>query len=599
MQRIVVRHLTGSKSNQVEEFPLAHFKEVIIGRDPSCSVKYDADRDDLVGRKHARIAPDSSDPSQFVISDLGSRNGTFVNRQRIVGMARIAPGDVVQFGAGGPEFQFDLEPRPQIAPRSTSEAGSPSPVPPTRTAASAIPSTRYGDATQNSFAPMTAPAYPHPGVGKATVERLIAETRSDSRKKMIIIGAAILGVVAVVAAFLIYHSISTRNQIESDLASAAPMPPSLIAKNNMNSVVYIEAGWDFIHTPSGGKVYHEYMLNLNPVTKQPFIPGLRQRYVPVYIQSSNGTIEPSLTTNPKTTYDGNGNNQPIGGTHTASGFVVGSEGFIITNRHVAAAWTSSYDLSDAVPGLIFKLTDENGTTSLSDSRQGNNTGLTGWPIGILREINSNSSLKRWTPSESKAFGRKPIKGKLLEGRNVYLEVTFAKTELPYKATLVRPSNRHDVALIKIDTPQSVAAIQLNDNYDQIQPGDTVTIMGYPAVSGDVLVSTKSQDPFNRAQQYKVVPDPTVTGGLVGKLLRDEQAASHHEERDYYSEFGDSIQLTANSIGAGSSGGPVFDDHGRVIGIFYAKRRSNEGAIVTFAVPIRYGMELMRTSPVMK
>ena len=35
MERIVLRHLSGSKANQVEEFPLAHFKELIVGRDRS------------------------------------------------------------------------------------------------------------------------------------------------------------------------------------------------------------------------------------------------------------------------------------------------------------------------------------------------------------------------------------------------------------------------------------------------------------------------------------------------------------------------------------------------------------------------------------
>src|SRR5258706_15308049 len=93
MERIVLRHLSGSKANQVEEFPLAHFKELIFGRDPSASVKYDPNRDDLVGRQHAKIAQDPNDPTQFSISDLNSRNGTFINRQRIVGSARIAPGD--------------------------------------------------------------------------------------------------------------------------------------------------------------------------------------------------------------------------------------------------------------------------------------------------------------------------------------------------------------------------------------------------------------------------------------------------------------------------------------------------------------------------
>src|SRR2546421_7855112 len=100
MQRIVLRHLSGSKANQVEEFPLNFFKEVVLGRDPSCSVKYDPDRDDLVGRQHAKIVQDSSDPNQFIISDLNSRNGTFLNKQRLVGTARIAPGAIVQFGPG-------------------------------------------------------------------------------------------------------------------------------------------------------------------------------------------------------------------------------------------------------------------------------------------------------------------------------------------------------------------------------------------------------------------------------------------------------------------------------------------------------------------
>src|SRR6476661_2767846 len=123
MERIVLRHLSGSKANQVEEFPLSHFRELVFGRDPSSSVKYDPNRDDLVGRQHAKIVQDPSNPSQFIVTDLNSRNGTFVNRQRIVGSVSIAPGDTVQFGAGGPEFQFDLEPRPQHDMRPTRMPG--------------------------------------------------------------------------------------------------------------------------------------------------------------------------------------------------------------------------------------------------------------------------------------------------------------------------------------------------------------------------------------------------------------------------------------------------------------------------------------------
>src|SRR6202158_2782117 len=100
MQRIVIRHLSGSTANNVEEFPLNHFSEIILGRDPSATVKYDPDRDDLVGRQHAKIAADPTDPTQFTVTDMNSRNGTYVNKQRITSAAKIAPGDQIQLGPG-------------------------------------------------------------------------------------------------------------------------------------------------------------------------------------------------------------------------------------------------------------------------------------------------------------------------------------------------------------------------------------------------------------------------------------------------------------------------------------------------------------------
>ena len=59
----------------------------------------------------------------------------------------------------------------------------------------------------------------------------------------------------------------------------------------------------------------------------------------------------------------------------------------------------------------------------------------------------------------------------------------------------------------------------------------------------------------------------------------------------YSNVGDVYQLTANATGTGNSGGPVFNEQGRVIGIFFASRRMG-GASVTFAIPISYGIEIM-------
>src|SRR5687767_7377569 len=171
MERIVLKHLSGSKANQVEEFPLNHVKELILGRDPSSTVKYDPDRDDLVGRQHAKITQDPNDPSQFIVSDLNSRNGTFVNRQRLTGTTRINPGDVVQLGPGGPEFVFEIEPRPAGATKATRVAST-GPMAPTMPGP---PSTRVAPTGGAGFPPPTTPSGPAPsgGVGKATVERIV------------------------------------------------------------------------------------------------------------------------------------------------------------------------------------------------------------------------------------------------------------------------------------------------------------------------------------------------------------------------------------------------------------------------------------------
>jgi hypothetical protein len=115
IERIVLRHLGGSKANQVDEFPLSHFKELSFGRDSSLEVKYDS-RDSVVSLRHAKIRQDPLDSTRFTISALDGQSDTYLNKDRVRGVVQITAGDVVQLGAGGPEFQFDLEPRPQPRP---------------------------------------------------------------------------------------------------------------------------------------------------------------------------------------------------------------------------------------------------------------------------------------------------------------------------------------------------------------------------------------------------------------------------------------------------------------------------------------------------
>jgi pSer/pThr/pTyr-binding forkhead associated (FHA) protein len=105
--RLSLKHLSGSKANTEENLALPPEREILFGRDPACHVRYD-ENDDLVSRKHLKIVAMDEQPSRYMVVDLGSRNGTFLNRQRVFGAAVLLPGARVQLGAGGPEFEFGL-----------------------------------------------------------------------------------------------------------------------------------------------------------------------------------------------------------------------------------------------------------------------------------------------------------------------------------------------------------------------------------------------------------------------------------------------------------------------------------------------------------
>jgi S1-C subfamily serine protease len=522
-----------------------------------------------VGRQHAKIVQDNNDPTQFTITDMNSRNGTYLNKQRIVGTARIVPGDVVQFGAGGPEFQFDLEPRPAQHVRPTREASaSMSPV-----LGGSPPPTRTGEPMPTPL-PVTAEAQGR--VGKATVERMIADTKRKSNAMLFVVGGGLMVViVALVAAVVVMKP------WKRDIPPRPPAPerkPSVgeIAQTNANTTVYIECGWKLYYTSTGGQLYHRYIPNvfIGPDGNRYRIVNDNRPLVAAYLAVSNEEWEPLLT-DTKSGYVAS-----IGGEHSGTGFTVTSDGFILTNRHVAAAWRTSYDFPDSAnPGVLVRMSDE------------------GQWVPLLRENGAPMLVpapQGWVPANSKLAGQRLQGG--FDGRNDYLDVTFAKNELRFPAKLARVSDRHDVAMIKIDTPEPVAKVELFDNYESIKLGDSAIVLGYPGVSPKILGLVTSQDVFNPQTKARIIPDPTVSVGNIGRVIRAEEAAAAKDR--VYSMMGDAYQLTINSTGAGNSGGPVFDEYGRAIGIFFAGS-SRGGATITFAVPIRYGKELMTTTPIMK
>jgi serine protease Do len=573
MQSVVIRHLSGSKADQVEEFPLDQFKVLTLGRNTDQIIQYDPDKDDLVSRKHARISREEDQEDRFLITDVGSSHGTYVNKQRISGTASILPGDMIQLGPGGPEFQFDLQPRPNGMIRPTREI-------------TEVRETRESATNSGLATPPTKTS-----VGRATVERMLGQYQQGSRKVLINLAAALVGVLVIVAGALVYLNQKTETklaagyqqltkqiEITRDMVNVVNQPtsptdptmsPAEIVKKFGQSTVYIEAAWKLIHTKSDRQVYQ-------------FYPRYEGKKYPAYIQV-DGKVYPWLSLE-----NDNDINVPIGtgsGYEQGSGFVVTNNGFVLTNRHVAAPWHTRYDFPPG-PSVVFGV-DPNTKK-----------------VQYVPNTKPNANLRlQWVPANERLLVEKRndgfyvVPGSHFEGRFDRLDVTFPKNKLRIPARLVRMSDQHDVALIKVDVPDSVPKVDIHDSYSESRPGDVITILGYPGVSPDIYVRTKSQDPFNPSPQIRVVPELTVTGGLIGKIIRGEAIPKGGDSYDYESEFGDVIQLTANAAGQGNSGGPVFDDRGRVIGIFFAGLKRD--VQISAAVPIRFGMDIMGIKPVLE
>jgi S1-C subfamily serine protease len=152
-----------------------------------------------------------------------------------------------------------------------------------------------------------------------------------------------------------------------------------------------------------------------------------------------------------------------------------------------------------------------------------------------------------------------------------------------------------VALGKVDTPAGAKAVTMFPDASAIKPGQPVVVMGYPAISPDVFGVEVSRDMFTSRAHLSAIADPTLTTGPISKVLASGNLI---KGVDGYISSGEVYQLGINTTGAGNSGGPVFDSYGRVIAIFYAGRTYG-GASVTFAVPVKYGKELIDNSPVMQ
>ncbi len=585
MDRVIVRFLSGVQANQERAFAATELAGGLsCGRDPASRLVLDPG-EDAVSRHHCNIEADPDNAFGFVVVDLKSSNGVFVNGVRVQERARVEHGDVVRLGQGGPEFSVSADPPPPAGMRPTRVVNVVAEPAPTREMAvdSASISTSASSAA-------TSGSEPPRNVGRATVERLIGDERKAGKKRLVQFGALALAVVALLGGWQFFEQRETerkaaaeRAAIEAkaakDRAEIEAQAKALqdkveaarrIADEFSPSTIFIETAWKLVETASGKQVFHVY----TPPKKNE--DGSTTPRLPMYMRANDGRIEPVVWTD-----DGRGVNEAIGSGGTGSGFIVSENGFALTNKHVAAGWFMPYRLP--APGVLVGPDGKGGAKVLGQLEENQIAGL------------------RWIPVRAAMLGGHDFEFKRLEGRVDFLDVTFPKNKLRIPARIARVSTEHDVALLKIDTPAPLKKVTLWDNYEAVKGGDPVVLLGYPAVSPMGVVATRSKEMNSSGQrEFAVVPDVTVNQGIISRTLRGSgtQKVEGGTSDDYISLFGDVYQVAINTAGSGNSGGPLFAPDGRVIGI-HTYGRSMPGATVSFATPIRFATPLLGVEPTLK
>jgi S1-C subfamily serine protease len=483
-----------------------------IGRNPTSDIRFPPD-EVLVSADHAFVERRGD---EFVLTDTASRNGTFVNEERIEGDVVLGEGDVIRFGSRGPTVQFVSSSGDFVA-QTVDATDKPDAVNLFREAQKRASERHSGDtaiargfSTTREFAAM-------------------AIQRSSRRAKSttIVLGFLML---AVVVALNLWQERS-RAQLQSTLDQIAMQ---LQAERGQRSILEqsletIQSNYDSMlgevestrrqldetRRSSAGLPESVTRSYSNGVALLVFSYGFAKPGTDTFLRfqiDRNGqpTMErgPTGQMFPRIGFGGDG--PPLARHGSATGFLIDSAGWLVTNRHVALPWERDDDL----------------------------------------QFLENSGLD-------------------VEPRFIVLEAYFPPGGGAHDLTVFRASDDVDLAILRtVDrTGISAPVIPLGNPPARAVPGEQIVFIGYPTGVHNLLfripesertaiLESTGQDPVPLARELaqRDLIQPLVIGGSISDTTRTE------------------IIHTAGTTGGGS-GGPLIGADRTVVGIHYAAVRS--------------------------
>ena len=469
-----LRVLRGARAGQREQFA----KSLIsLGRNPLCDFRFDPQLDLDVSARHAEIEVVNS---QYVLRDAQSTNGTFVNGAKIPGNWVLRDGDVVTFGAHGPQLVVRLL-SPPYTVRATAQD-----IPVPKFTNPALRGMRGvgagGEAGGSRAEPPTGTTIRHAG---STTERIAVAVRTHTKElRRWAIAALGLAVVGVGLAYWLgernterrFAALIAQNSQNDSLEAAYSMElesfrtriagfDSALAAEHAES----QRLRDALGKAGRGAAADSIARRLSASeTRHRALIDAGKSYGTIFTRSGAAVTLIAVQ-------------WPDGRTFSGSGFGVRANGVIVTNRHL-----------------------------VTDS-----------------------------------LGHTPAR----------IAVIFSDTKAWLEAHVVRSSPDADLSLLQIDRAGPYPWIgNVARSTATLPVGAPVVTIGYPLGTETPMEGSGT----------KITARSSLFAGTVSKHLEDV------------------LQLDAYA-GAGSSGSPVFDLDGHVVGVVYGGAREAAGRIV-YAVP---------------
>lgn len=100
--KAIFTYLTGGRAGQAVVVEKSY---AMLGRAPQADVRFGPDHDLPVSGRHAAVV---FRDGEWILRDLASTNGTFVNGERLSGEHQLGDQDLIRLGDGGPMLRFGI-----------------------------------------------------------------------------------------------------------------------------------------------------------------------------------------------------------------------------------------------------------------------------------------------------------------------------------------------------------------------------------------------------------------------------------------------------------------------------------------------------------